>query len=234
MRNETRYPGWPGEPEIPWPGKPLPGTPSPGTPSPATPQPAPPPSRVWLDPHAPWQDNLNERLLARRIVVATGVLDDDAAARLSAQLLALDADGDGPIRLELQNLRADLNPALTVMGMLDVVRAELRAFAGGETGGAALGLLASCSYRAAYPNATFTLSEPRLRFDGGTLSSLAAREQQARRMTDSLFYRIAETTGRDIEEIRSDARGVRTFTVAEAIGYGLIHERATATPRDQD
>jgi ATP-dependent protease ClpP protease subunit len=45
-------------------------------------------------------------------------------------------------------------------------------------------------------------------------------------MTDSLCYRIAEATGRGAEDIRADARRGRVLTVAEAIGYGLIHERA--------
>jgi ATP-dependent Clp protease protease subunit len=171
------------------------------------------------------QDKLYERLLKRRIVLASGVLDDQAATRLSAQLLTLDADGDGPIRLELQNLRADLPAALTLMGILDVVRAEIQAFASGETGGPALGVLASCPRRMAYPHASFTLSEPRLRFSG-TATAVSAHEQQARRMVDSLFYRLAEATGRDAEEIREDARHGRMLTVAEAIGYGLIHDRA--------
>lgn len=217
-------------PEFPLPGKPSPGGPSPGRPSPGRPDPGPvPPSRVWLDPNTAWQDKLNERLLAQRIVLASGVLDDDAATRLSAQLLTLDAEGSGPIRLELQNLQAELPAALTLMGVLDVLRAEVQAFAGGETGGAALGALASCPRRAAYPNAMFTLSEPRLQF-GGTVAAVTAREQQVRRMTDSLFYRLAEATGRGAEDIREDARRGRTFTAAEAIGYGLIHERATKRP----
>ena len=178
-------------PEFP-PGRP--GFPSPGTPSPGGPEPGPvPPTRVWLDPHAGWQDKLYERLLEQRIVLASGVLDDEAATRLSAQLLTLDAEGDGPIRLELQNLRAELPAALTLMGVLDVLRVEVRAFASGEIAGAALGVLASCPHRAAYPNASFTLSEPKLQF-GGTVTAVTAREQQARRMVDSLFYRIAEAS----------------------------------------
>jgi ATP-dependent Clp protease, protease subunit len=236
MANE-RFPGnppFPG-PDIPFPGTPSPGTPfpgrpSPGAPSPGAPEPGPvPPARVWLDPHAAWQDKLYERLLEQRIVLASGVLDDAAATRLSAQLLTLDAEGDGPVRLELQNLQAELPAALTLMGVLDVVRAEVRAFASGETGGAALGVLASCPRRAAYPNASFTLSEPKLQF-GGTVTAVTAREQQARRMVDSLFYRIAEATGRDAEDIREDARRGRTLTTAQAIGYGLIHERAAKRP----
>jgi ATP-dependent Clp protease protease subunit len=188
-----------------------------------------PPTRVWLDPHAGWQEKLYERLLEQRIVLATGVLDDAAATRLSAQLLTLDAEGDGPIRLELQNLQSDLPAALTLMGILDVVRTEIQVFASGETAGPALGVLASCPRRMAYPHASFTLSEPRLRF-AGTATVVSAHEQQARRMVDSLFYRLAEATGRDAEQIREDARRGRTLTVAEAIGYGLIHDRAVKRP----
>jgi ATP-dependent Clp protease protease subunit len=188
-----------------------------------------PATRIWLDPDAGLQEKLHERLLKQRIVLASGVLDEQAATRLSAQLLTLDAEGDRPIRLELQNLQADLPAALTLMGVLDVVRAEIQAFASGETSGAALGVLASCPRRLAYPHASFTLSEPRLRFSG-TATAVTAHEQQARRMVDSLFYRLAEATGRDAEEISEDARRGRIFTVAEAIGYGLIHDRATRRP----
>jgi ATP-dependent Clp protease, protease subunit len=217
--------------DFPWPGPAEPGPPPPGRPPfPAPPAPGPvPPTRIWLDPHAGWQDSLHERLLEQRIVLASGVLDEAAATRLSAQLLTLDAEGDGPVRLELQNLQAELGAVLTLMGVLDVVRAEVQAFASGGTGGPALGVLASCPRRLAYPNASFTLSEPRLRF-GGTVTAVTAHEQQAKRMTDSLFYRIAEATGRDAEDIRADARRGRVLTVAEAIGYGLIHERAAKRP----
>src|SRR6202000_254488 len=147
-----------------------------------------PPTRVWLDPHAGWQDSLSERLLEQRIVLASGVLDEAAATRLSAHVRTIDAEGDGPVRLELQNLQAELGAVLTLMGVLDVVRAEVRAFAGGETGGPALGVLASCPRRLAYPNASFTLSEPRLRF-GGPVTAVTAQEQQARRVTGPLYYR---------------------------------------------
>ena len=90
-------------------------------------------------------------------------------------------------------------------------------------------MLASCPRRLAYPHASFTLSEPRLQFSG-TATAVTAHEQQARRMVDSLFYRLAEATGRDAEEIHEDARRGRMLTVAEAIGYGLIHDRATRRP----
>jgi ATP-dependent protease ClpP protease subunit len=225
----------PGPPEFPRPARPgAPGIPdvpaAPGAPgTPGIPEPGrAEPSRVWLDPDAAWQDKLRERLLSKRIVLASGLLDDDAAARVSAQLLALDADGGAPIRLEMQKLRAELSAALTVMGVLGTVRSQVRAYASGETHGEALGVLASCPRREAYPNAVFTLAEPRLSF-GGTVTAVTAREEQARRMTDSLYYAIAEATGREADEIRQDARRGRSLTVAEALGYGLIHARVART-----
>ncbi len=124
-------PGVPPRPEEPgWPyRRSIPGTPpAPGAPDwPSTLPEAPGPvlsTRVWLDPHADWKGKLYERLLAKRIVLASGFLDDDAAARLSAQLLTLDAEKKTPIRLELQNLRAELSAVLTVMGILDVLRVQ--------------------------------------------------------------------------------------------------------------
>jgi ATP-dependent protease ClpP protease subunit len=182
---------------------------------------------VWLDPNADWQGRLYERLLEKRIVLASGILDDDAAARLSAQLFTLDAEGDEPIRLELQNLRAELPAALTVMGILDVLRVAVHACVSGEISGPGLGVLASCPRRSGYPNATFVLAEPRLQF-GGTVTSLTGREQQVTRMLDTLYFRLAEVTGREVDQIRDDSRRRRSLTTAQAIGYGLIQGQETS------
>jgi ATP-dependent Clp protease, protease subunit len=213
-------PGWPGTPSTPgWPSTSPPARPEP---SPAA------PVRVWLDPLADWQASLYERLLEKRIVLASGILDDQVAARLSAQLLTLDAEGDQPIRLELQNLRAELAGALTVMGILDVMRVQVHACVSGEISGPALGVLVSCAQRTGYPNATFTLAEPRLEF-GGTVTAVTARQQQVTRMLDTLYFRLAEVTGRETDEIREDARRRRSLTTAEAIGYGLIQAQEAAS-----
>ena len=234
----AHIPGVPPQPEEP--GRPfrpsIPGIPlTPGAPDwfPSSPPEAPgpvPPARAWLDPHADWKSKLYERLMAKRIVLASGFLDDDAAARLSAQLLTLDAEQKTPIRMELQNLRAELSAVLTVMGILDVLRVPVHACVSGEIAGPALGVLASCPRRSGYPNASFVLAEPKLHF-GGTVTALAAREQQMTRMLDTLYFRLAEVTGREVDQIRDDARRGRTLTTAQAIGYGLIQNQEPVSRR---
>jgi ATP-dependent protease ClpP protease subunit len=89
-------------------------------------------------------------------------------------------------------------------------------------------VLASCPRRSGYPNATFVLAEPRLQF-GGTVTAVTAREQQMTRMLDTLNFRLAEVTGREVDDIREDARRGRVLTTGQAIGYGLIQSEETAS-----
>jgi ATP-dependent Clp protease protease subunit len=206
-----------------------PGVP-PGPGIPPRPDVAPPPAvpsvRVWPD-VSPWPGPVYERLFERRIVLAHGELDDEAATSLCAQLLTLDAERNEPIRLEVQGLTAGLAAALTVMGVLDVLRVPVRACAGGLVSGPALGVLAAAPQRRAYPNAVFLLSEPRLGFEGSA-TSLSSHEEQVRGMMDALYLRLAEVTSREVDQIRADARQSRHLTVDEAIAYGLIQGPTSA------
>ena len=162
--------------------------------------------------------------------MAHGCLDGESATRLCAQLLTLDAEGEGPIRLELQSIEADLSAALSIIGVLDTLRVPVTAYAGGRTGGPGLGVLAAAKHRRAYPNAFFAMSEPRVSFDG-PVTAVAAHEEQVRAMLSDLYARLAEVTGHEVEEIRDDARRGRLLTVEQAIDYGLIEGLAEARAR---
>jgi ATP-dependent Clp protease protease subunit len=159
--------------------------------------------------------------------MAHGCLDGEAATRLCAQLLTLDAEGEGPIRLELHNLDADLPAALTVMGVLDTLRVPVTAYTGGRASGPGLGVLASVGHRRAYPNAFFAMSEPQVSLDG-PVTAVAAHEEQVRAMLAELYARLAEVTGHEVDEIRDDARRGRLLTAGQAIDYGLIEGFAEA------
>jgi ATP-dependent Clp protease protease subunit len=212
------FPPWqPGPPERPEPGP---------SPQPSRPNPAIQPTRIWVD-QGEWPGRLYERLLNQRIVMAHGCLDGDSATRLCAQLLTLDAEGEGPIRLELHNLDASLPAALTVMGVLDTLRVPVTSYTGGRASGPGLGVLAAAGRRLAYPNAFFVMSEPRVSFEG-SVTAVATHEEQVRSMLSELYARLAEVTGHDVDEIRDDARRGRLFSVEQAIDYGLIEGLAEA------
>ncbi len=237
------WPGQPGQPDEPGrPGRPAPypeipnppGYPRPPWPSPQPGPQSPPfgaPARTWSD--VDWRGRLAERLLEQRVVLVHGHLDESAATVLCAQLLTLDADSPDraePIRLHLQSLSADLQAALTVMDALDAVGVPVHAFARGHLSGPALGVLAASGRRVASPNAGFLLAEPAASFEG-TAADLASRQRQFATMLDALYFRLADVTGREVDEIRDDARRRRFLTASEALDYGLIQEVAQATHR---
>jgi ATP-dependent Clp protease protease subunit len=222
----------PGQPDVPgvpgWPSPPGPSRPGPRHPT------VPPaaPARGWLTDQGGWPASVYQRLLERRIVLAAGRLDTEAASVLSAQLLTLDADSAQPVRLELQGLDAELPAALSVMGVLDVMRAPVTGYVAGRLAGAALGVLAACPHRRAYPSAILALAEPALSFNG-TAAAVSAQEAQARAMLEGLYQRLAAVTGQDVDTISADARQGRFFTAPEAVRYGLIEGEASAESRPQ-
>ncbi len=66
----------------------------------------------------------------------------------------------------------------------------------------------------------------------GTATEVSAQQEQIAAMLDTLCIRLAEVTGREVDEIRGDARRGRFLSVASAsIGYGLIEAEATAQDR---
>lgn len=220
------FPPWqPGPPDRPG-QPPRPPGPAPDVQPGPRPNPAIQPAQIWIE-QGEWPGRLYERLLNQRIVMAHGWLDGESATRLCAQLLTLDAEGEGPIRLELQNLDAELPAALTVMGVLDTLRVPVTAYAGGRTSGPGLCVLAAASHRRAYPNAFFAMSEPRVSFDGPA-TAVAVQEEHLQAMLAELYARLAEVTGHEVDEIRDDARRGRLLTVEQAIDYGLIEGLAEA------
>ena len=114
------------------------------------------------------------------------------------------------------------------MGILDVLRAPVCAYASGRISGPALGVLAAADYRYAYPSALFLLCEPQMRFEG-TTHALASQEEHFNRMRAELLSRLAHVTDRPVAEVQSDFERQRLLTVDQAHDYGLID--GAAQPR---
>lgn len=87
---------------------------------------------------------LEEQLFDRRIVLVTGRLGDDAAAKAPAALLSLDARGNEPIELHLDSPGGDLGAAFVLMDTIETLRLLLlRVSCRGQVGGPVIGVLMS-------------------------------------------------------------------------------------------
>jgi ATP-dependent Clp protease, protease subunit len=166
------------------------------------------------------RDWLAERLIERRVVALGGHLDADAVNRAVAELALLDATGDGPVRLQLSGVGADLDCALTLVDALDLMGAPVHATCLGTLTGPAVAVLAVADRRVVGPHAMVHLVEPRAPrgLPGSDVEAWAAEyARQLRRLQE----RVAAACGRPVEEVADDMRAGRLLDAAEARAYGL-------------
>ncbi|GAA3390872.1 ATP-dependent Clp protease proteolytic subunit [Cryptosporangium minutisporangium] len=230
MNSATWFP--PERPSRPWPGQPGPPQPEwrpPGW-QPAQPQqpveprpqpywpPTPPPHPPVEDVRELWED----RLLDQRIVQVNGPIDDDVASRIAARLLLLDSRTHKPVTLRLNSVNADLTAVWTLVDTLDALVVPVNALVVGELGGGSLALLTAVAERYAHPHARFRLSDPSLPRITGTAGEIAGEAAANQSLVDSFHRRLAELTGRPLDELIDDFRRGRFLTAPDAVEYGLI------------
>ncbi|MCO6007932.1 ATP-dependent Clp protease proteolytic subunit [Actinoallomurus purpureus] len=157
----------------------------------------------------PWpgeKDPLSDRLLDHRIILVNGHLD---------------GAGEDPVTLHLRSPDGEIEAAFAVADTIGVLACPVQVLVAGQTGGPPLLVLVGGRRREMMPHATLWLTEPRATFHGDA-TDVAVREKEHRRQVDAFYIRLAETTGREVDEIREDARQNRLLTADDAIVYGLI------------
>jgi ATP-dependent Clp protease, protease subunit len=182
-----------------------------------------------------WSDTLAQRLFAQRVVLLHGALDDVTATRAAAELMTLDAEGDGPISLRVDGAGGMAGPigaagatgsltlALTLMDVIELLGVPVQALCLGLLGAPAIGVVAVCSGRAAMPSTRFHLREPDTQMevharDVAQWSDLRADER------GRFCARLASATGRSEDEVAAHLGAGIFLGADDAVGYGIIDE----------
>ena len=170
-----------------------------------------------------WSKTLAERLFEQRIVVLHGALDDAVATRVSAELMTLDADGDGPVTLRIDSADGSVALALTVMDVIELMGVPVRALCLGQVGGPAVGVLSVCAHRSSMPSTRFSLREPTTQMEARAREVeqwAQLRADEYRRFTE----RVAGAAGQPAESV-AELFATGTFMSAqEALDFGLLDE----------
>ena len=172
-----------------------------------------------------WQELVRARLLERRTVLVSGDLDSAAATQAVAQLMTLDATGDGTIHLQLDCAGTSLDPAFSLMDTIDLLGVRVHVTCVGRVEGAAVGVLAVGHHRAATRHARILLRDPTESFEGRA-SELGGLVEQAILRLAQFHERIAQATRQAPETVAEDCRRGRYLGAEEALAYGLIDEIA--------
>ncbi len=226
------------ETPAPWTPEPPPEIPPPWTPEPPperpwSPRPQPPaPVPLVPIPEDPRRGAklLFDALLQRRIVLLSGVLSDELATAVAAQIMTLDAEDGAPVQLHITSPDGELGAALMLADTVSLTAAPVTAVCRGALAGPALAPFAAAGHRVASPHATFRMFEPRTSLCGRA-GDIAAHAAAIRQQVDHLNALLARATGQPAERIASDMEKGLLLSGDEAREYGLVHEITAVGPR---
>ncbi|MCU4186878.1 ATP-dependent Clp protease proteolytic subunit [Acidiferrimicrobium sp. IK] len=178
---------------------------------------------------------LRGQLLNQRQVVLRGPLDDEAASRVAAELMLLDATGDSAVQMQIDSPGGPLRAALTLVDTIGLMGVPVRAACVGRVEGSAVAVLAAAEHRSASRHASFHLSEPSSSASG-TAGELSAWSRQRQIELDRLAGVLSTATGRPLEHVEADISAGRWLDAEQALAYGLVHDILGAgrgTPPDR-
>jgi ATP-dependent Clp protease protease subunit len=169
-------------------------------------------------------DAVLDRLFAERIVYLTGAVDDDAAHRISAQLLLLAADDPGrDITFYIHSPGGSVTAGMAIYDTMQLIAPDVATWAVGLTASTGQFLLTAGApgKRYALPHARIMMHQPSARL-GGTATDVTIGADVFGAMKREIAELTARHSGQPVETVTADADRDRWFVAEEARAYGLV------------
>lgn len=181
------------------------------------------PSRFSSDLSSRPYDLVGERLLNARTIVISGEINQQVAARVMSQLVALAAESDDPITVFINSQGGHVEAGDTIHDMLRFVKPEIRMIGTGwvASAGALIFVAVPLEHRYCLPNTRFLLHQP-AGGAGGTASDIDIEAREILRMRDRLNRIFARETGQPLERIEEDTHRNFWLGAEAAKKYGLV------------
>ncbi len=179
----------------------------------------------------PATDTVLDRLFAERIVYLTGEVDDDAAHRITAQLLLLAAaDPDRDITFYVNSPGGSVTAGMAIYDTMQLVEPDIATWAVGfaASTGQLLLTAGAAGKRHALPHARIMMHQPSAKL-GGTATDVTIRAGVFTAMKREIAELTAHHSGQPVETVTADADRDRWFTAEEARAYGLVDHVAGRT-----
>jgi len=162
-------------------------------------------------------------LFKSRTVLVFGEVDMKMAERVTAQLLAYAAEGEGDIRVVLNSPGGHVESGDTIHDMIKFVGPRVKVIGTGwvASAGAHIFLGAHKENRFCLPNTRFLLHQP-LGGIQGQASDISIEAEEILKMHERLIRTIAKETGQPYERVREDTDRNFWMSAEEAKDYGLV------------
>lgn len=168
-------------------------------------------------------ESLRERLFKARTLIITGEVNQQLAAQVMSQLLAMDAEADKPITVYINSQGGHVESGDTIHDMIRYIKSPVRMVGTGwvASAGALIYVAVPRDQRYCLPNTRFLLHQPA----GGVGGQAADIEIEAREilaMRERLNRVFARETGQPLEKIEDDTRRNFWLSAQAAQEYGLV------------
>jgi ATP-dependent Clp protease protease subunit len=163
-------------------------------------------------------------LFKSRTVLIFGDVDMKMAERVSAQLLAYAAEGDGDIRVIVNSPGGHVESGDTIHDMIRFVGPRVKMIGTGwvASAGAHIFLGAKKENRFCLPFTRFLLHQP-LGGVRGQASDISIEAEEIIKMRERLIREIALETGQPYEKVVKDTERNFWMGAEEAVKYGLVN-----------
>ena len=171
----------------------------------------------------PQSSPVAQALFKSRTVLIFGEVDMKLAERVSAQLLAYAAEGEGDIRVIVNSPGGHVESGDTIHDMIRFVGPRVKMIGTGwvASAGAHIYLGAAKQNRFCLPNTRFLLHQP-LGGIQGQASDISIEAEEILKMHERLIREIAKETGQPYEKVKEDTDRNFWMSAEEARDYGLV------------
>lgn len=175
-----------------------------------------------------------KRLFDTRTVLLFGGINMKIAERVCAQLLALSAESNDPIKLVINSPGGHVESGDTIHDMIQFVSAPVKVIGTGwvASAGALIFSGAQKKNRFCLPNTRFMLHQPSGGV-GGQASDIEIEVREMVKMRDRLNKILSEATGQPLERIVQDTDRNHWMSAQEAKDYGLVSHVVTSIQQVQ-
>ena len=162
-------------------------------------------------------------LYKSRTVLVFGEIDMRLAERVTAQLLALAAESDKPIKVVINSPGGHVESGDTIHDMIKFCGPQVKVIGTGwvASAGAHIYLGASKENRLCLPNTRFLLHQP-MGGVRGQASDIQIEAEEIVKMRERVNRMIAKETGQTYEKIVKDTQRNFWMNAEAAVEYGLV------------
>ena len=178
--------------------------------------------------------DIYSRLLKDRIIFLQGVVQDDMANLIVAQMLYLQfEDPKRDIHLYINSPGGSVTAGMAIYDTMQFISCDVATYCMGQAAsmGAMLLTAGTKGKRYALPNARVMIHQP-LAGSEGTTTEIMIHAKEFLRTKDTLNHLLAKHTGQTVETIRKNTDRDNFMSAMEAKEFGLIDKVLERIPED--